>query len=146
MIRLAKYLYYLLIVAAVVIGVLFYLGPATYTPSGNIDPQITSLALRYTFIVIILAVVLAIIFPIVHVISNPKNLVRNLLVVVGLAVITGICYYFAKGDVLPLLNYSGSDNVPWVLKLVDTGLFLMYIAFAGALLAIVYSEIRRYLI
>lgn len=146
MIRVAKFLYYLLIVAAIVIGLLFYVGPAKYTPSGNIDPQITSLALRYTFFVIILAVALAIIFPIVNVISNPKNLLRNLIVVVGLAIVTGICYYFAKGDVLPLLNYEGSDNVPWVLKLVDTGLFLMYIAFAGALLAIVYSEIRRYLI
>lgn len=146
MIRLAKFLYYILIAAAVVIGLLFYLGPAEYTPQGNIDPQITSLALKYTYLVIILAVVLAIIFPILHVISNPKNLVRNLIVVIGLAIVTGICYYFAKGDVLPLLNYAGSDNVPWVLKLVDTGLFLMYIAFAGALLAIVYSEIRRYLI
>jgi len=146
MIRLAKFLYYLFIAAAIVIGLLFYVGPAKYTPSGNIDPQITSLALKYTYLILIIAVLVAIIFPIFHVISNPKNLVRNLIFVVGLVIVTGICYYFAKGDVLPLLNYTGSDNVPWVLKLVDTGLFLMYIAFAGALLAIIYSEIRRYLI
>jgi len=143
--KIASILYYTMMVISIIIGILFYVGPSKMT-AGMVDPDITSPALQYMYFLLAFSVLIAIILPVINAIRNPKNIVRNLLMFVGAVILFGVCYYFSKGDILPLINYEGSDNVPWVLKLVDMGLFVMYITFAVAILAIIVSEIRRYLL
>ncbi|MFN8208444.1 MAG: hypothetical protein U0T82_13700 [Bacteroidales bacterium] len=132
--------------ASAVIFLLYYVGPTVPGTEGTslAEPVITSLSLKYAFVVLVLAILLAILFPVINAIRDPKNVGRSLLVFVASAVVIGGCFYFASGEVLNIPGYSGSDNVPFILKLVDTGLFAMYLTFIAAFLSIVYAEVRRY--
>jgi len=132
--------------ASAVIFLLYYVGPTVPGTEGTSmsEPVVTSLSLKYAFVVLVLAMLLAILFPVINSIRDPKNVGRSLLTALGVIIVLGVCYYFASGEKLNLPNYSGTDNEPGVLKIVDTGLFAMYLSFLGALVAIVYSEVRRY--
>lgn len=144
--RIVQILYYLMVAASAIIFLLYYIGPKVPGTEGTnlSEPVITSFSLQYAYVVLALATVAALLFPVIQAIRDPKNIVRNISLFIGGIVVLGILYYFSSGKVLNIIGYEGSDNVPWVLKLVDTGLFAMYLSFVAAVLAIVYSEIRRY--
>ncbi|MCQ2227562.1 MAG: hypothetical protein MJZ01_06625 [Bacteroidales bacterium] len=72
---------------------------------------------------------------------DTSNLLKSAIVVVGAVVLVGICWALADGTPLPLVGYEGSENVPFWLKIADTGLFLGYIAAIVAIVSIVVSEV-----
>jgi hypothetical protein len=49
----------------------------------------------------------------------------------------------ADDSVLNLPHYTGSDNVPATLKMVDTGLFTAYLLLGLAFVAIIFSEVSK---
>ena len=51
----------------------------------------------------------------------------------------------ASGEVLHLTGYKGTDNIPSVLKNVDTAIFSTYILLGVTVVAIIYSEIAKLL-
>ena len=53
-------------------------------------------------------------------------------------------WYYIIDTILKIPAYSGTDNVPSVLKKVGTGLISMYILLGLAVLTIVYTEISKY--
>lgn len=142
--RVITILYYFMLAASAALFLSFYLAPIVPGSEANPEPVTTSLALQYAFVVLIFAALVAIVFPVINGIRNPKNVGRNLITVLGVVIVLGVCYYFSSGEKLNLVNYSGTDNEYGVLKIVDTGLFAMYLSFLGAILAIVYSEVRKY--
>lgn len=137
-------LYYFMMAASVVLFLTFYLAPIVPGSEANPEPVTTGLALQYAFVVLAFAALAAILFPVVNGIRNPKNIGRNLILVAGVVIVLAVCYYFASGEKLNLVNYSGNDNEYGTLKIIDTGLFAMYLTFLGAILTIAYSEIRKY--
>jgi hypothetical protein len=144
--RVVTIFYYFMMAASAVIFLLYYVGPTVPGTEGTslAEPVVTALSLKYAFVVLVLAILLAIIFPVINAIRDPRNVGRSLLVFGASVVVIGGCFYFASGEILNIPGYSGSDNVPFTLKLVDTGLFAMYLTFVAALLSIVYAEVRRY--
>jgi hypothetical protein len=44
---------------------------------------------------------------------------------------------------LTIPGYSGTDNVPFWLKITDMFLYSIYILFAGTVLAIIFSSIKK---
>ena len=102
-------------------------------------------ALVWGYILLIIASLTAVIFPIVYAIVHPANMVRGLLVLVGVAVLVLISYLLSSGETLTIIGYTGTDNSnPGVLKLIDTGLIFNYFVLGLALLSIVYAEISNY--
>ena len=135
---------YILMGISVVLMLIFYFGsdvPGTAdTPMR--EPVVTETILTWAYILVGLAMFAAIIFPVIRMVTNPKNTKKTLIGLVGIAVIVFIAWQFSTDDILPLAT-ENPDNVPHVLKLAGAQLGTMYILLALAVLSIFYTEIRN---
>jgi len=137
---------YVLMGISLVLVIMFYFGKVVPGTEGTNmeEPVITGKILIWAAILTILTVGLAVIFPIMHLISNPKSAKQFLFVLLGVAILIFIAYSLASNEVLEIPGYIGKDNVPGTLKFVGTGLILTYILSGLAVLSILYSEISNY--
>jgi hypothetical protein len=100
----------------------------------------TDIALIWSYILILLTLVASIVFPLIAVISNPKALVRLLMVLAGAAVLVVISYLLSSDSAMSIIGYTGTDNSdPATLKMIDTVLFVTYMLFGLALGSILYA-------
>jgi hypothetical protein len=100
----------------------------------------TDIALMWAYILILITLIAAIAFPLVAVISNPKALIRLLIVLAGFAVLVVVSYLLASDTAMEIIGYEGTGNTdPGTLKMVDTVLFVTYILFGLALGSILYA-------
>jgi len=105
----------------------------------------TDIALVWAYILVAITLVIALIFSVIFMFSNTRNLVRGLLVLVGAAVLVGVAYMLGSDTPLQIVGYEGTDNKdPQVLKLVDMGLISTYFVLGLVVLSIIYSEIAKY--
>jgi hypothetical protein len=143
--RIATYLLYLLLLISVVfIGWFFFGGFVAGTEGTNFaEPLVTDKILLWAFILLIIAAAAALIFPLVFMIMNPKNALKTLIILVGIAVLILIAWLMASDQVLNLINYNGPDNVPAVLKRADTEIIVTYILAGIAVILILYTEIAK---
>lgn len=97
--------------------------------------------LTWAYIILGLALVSAVVFPLISMFSNPKGAVRTLVgLVVAVAAIFGL---YSLSSAAPMLLPNGDvfDNVA-TLKLTDTGLYIAYIVMAAAFAAILFGELK----
>lgn len=121
---------------------LFYFGgyvDGTALPT----PIYTESFLNWAKALLIGTAAIAIVFEIVFIIMRPKNAVRSLISLLGLAVLVFIAYSLGDGTPLKLTGYEGPDNVPSMLIMSDMFLYTMYFLFGIAIVSIAYSEISR---
>jgi len=103
------------------------------------------IAIIWGYILLLIAAITAVVFPLVYAIVHPANLVRSLMVLIGVAALIGVSYLLSSGETVEIIGYTGTDNSnPGVLKLIDTGLIFNYFVLGLALLSIVYAEISNY--
>ena len=143
--KIANYLLYaLLIISVGFIGWFFFGGFVAGTQgTPAAEPLATDEILMWAFILFIIAAAASLIFPLVYMIMNPKNTVRNLVILGFIVVLVVVSYSLASDQTLNLVNYSGPDNVPQTLKRADTGLILTYILAGIAVLSILYTEVAK---
>ncbi|MCC8173701.1 MAG: hypothetical protein LIO65_04750 [Odoribacter sp.] len=116
---------------------------------GNVPDQLyttpvyTSTLLNWAYILVIIAAVAAIIFPIARLFTRPKQAMKTFIGIGALAVIVLIAYAMSDGTVMNIVGYTGTDNVPSTLKFADTIIYTMYILFGASILAIFGTEILR---
>ena len=104
----------------------------------------TDIALMWAYILVLITLIAAIAFPLVAVISNPKALVRLLIVLAGFVVLVVISYLLASDTAIEIIGYDGTGNSdPGTLKMVDTVLFLTYMLFGLAVGSILYAIVSR---
>jgi hypothetical protein len=104
----------------------------------------TDILIIWAYVLIILTLIASIVFPLIHVISNPKALIRLVAVLVGAAVLVIISYLLASDKPLEIIGYTGTDNSnPAILKMIDTILFVTYMLFGLALASILYAIVSR---
>ncbi len=100
----------------------------------------TDIALTWAYILILITLIAAITFPLVAVISNPKALIRLLIVLAGFAVLVVVSYVLSSDTAIEIIGYDGTGNTdPGTLKMVDTVLFLTYMLFGLAVGSILYA-------
>ncbi len=141
--KIITYTLYILMGVSVVLMLIFYFGadvPGT-TGTPMQEPVITETILIWAGILVGLAALAAIFFPLVRMVMNPKNAKKTLFGLVGVAVIIFVAWQFSSDEILPLAT-ENPDNVPHVLKLAGTQLGTMYILLGMAVLSIFYTEIR----
>lgn len=134
---------YVLMGVSVVLMLIFYFGsdvPGTANTPMR-EPVVTDTILTWAFILVGLAALSAIIFPLIRMVLNPKNAKKTLFGLIGIAVIVFIAWQFSSDEVLQLAT-ENPYNVPHVLKLAGTQLGTMYVLLAIAVLSIFYTEIR----
>ncbi len=136
---------YVLMGISVVLVALFYFGKLVPGTEGTNmeEPVITGKILIWAAILVIITAGLALIFPIINLVANPKSAKRGLFILLGIAVLIFIAYTLASNEVLKIPGYTGTDNVPGILKIAGTGLFTTYILAGLAVLSILYSEIAN---
>ena len=126
-----------------VLLLMFYFGaevPGTEnTPMS--EPVVTETLIIWAYILVGLAAVSAILFPLIRMVLNPKNAKKSLVGLVGIAIVVLVAWQFSSDEVLNLAT-ENLDNVPQVLKLAGAQIGTMYILLALAILSIVYTEIR----
>lgn len=112
------------------LGVLFYSGVVTET-----------VLMYYCYILLAMAALVALIFPVVDIASNPKGARGALIGIVALLLIIGIAYVVAGDEMLP--RYEAFISSPQESKWISAGLISFYILGGLAVLATVFSSINR---
>jgi hypothetical protein len=137
---------YVLMGVSIVLVALFYFGKVVPGTEGTNmeEPVITGKILIWAAILVIITAGLALIFPIIQLLTNLKSAKGGLFILLGVAVLIFIAYTLASNEVLSIPGYTGTDNVPGTLKIAGTGLFTTYILAGLAVLSILYSEISTY--
>ncbi|MCT4604196.1 MAG: hypothetical protein N4A59_15010 [Marinifilum sp.] len=142
---LSKYLNILTIVMlglTAVFVAMFYFGgeiPNQAYPT----PVYSDLLINWAKILCFATAGLAILFPIIQLVTNPKGAVKGLMGLVGLGLVVLISYSMSDATLLELPGYTGTDNNPASLQFADTVLYTMYILGVGTIVAIVVTEIIR---
>ena len=95
----------------------------------------------YTFYILLaIAVLAALVFPIINAIKTPAALLKSLIGVGALLLLFGIAYALSSDEVSPknaaFVSSSGS-------RMISAGLILFYITLALSALAVIYSEISK---
>ncbi len=105
----------------------------------------TDYALGWAYILLVIALIAAVMFPLVTIVTDVKAIIRLLAVLAGAVVLVLLSYFvFASDTPINILGYTGTDNSdPGTLKWIDTGLFSTYIIFGVALLSILYFEVAK---
>lgn len=98
---------------------------------------IVNFGLILSYIMIGIAILAAIIFPVVFLVQDPLKAKGSLLGMLGLAVLFVISYFISGNEL-----YTGLES-PFVSKLVGGGIIMFYLMFVIAILAAIYAEIAR---
>lgn len=100
----------------------------------------------FSYVILGLAAVLAIVFPIAYAISNPKMAIRGAIVVALFVVLFGISYFVASDTVsttqIAKAVEEGRINASGI-RLVGAGLIATYILTAAAIITLVYASISK---
>jgi hypothetical protein len=88
-----------------------------------------------------IAILSAIVFPVVNAISKPGALLRSLAGVGVLLVLFGIAYALSSDEVTKSQAASGVSGSG--ARMIGAGLILFYITLIGSALAVVYSEVSK---
>ena len=122
-----------------ILGIVLGIWCLTKGEASNEGP--VNLLLRYSYFLLIAAVVILLGLAIIQTArNNPKGLLKALCVIVGVAALVAIAYALASGD--PVVNVKSQPSATW-LKLTDTIMLLVYILGGAAILSILFGVIRN---
>ncbi|MCD6347585.1 MAG: hypothetical protein J7L96_09225 [Bacteroidales bacterium] len=147
--KIGQVFYWLLLAVSVLLVVLFYIKNGSVNTDDSWSKQtaefgpILNYYIIWAYILVGLAIFFTLVFPLGNMIAHPKSGLKTLAFLAGLALLLFIGYQLADDTILQLPGYTGSDNVPQRLKLAGMGIYMMYFTLAGALLAMLFSSIRK---
>lgn len=98
----------------------------------------TNYGIIICYILLAVATVAAVVFPIIQFAQNPKNAKGALIGVGALIVVIAIAYVLASDN-----NPSNMEISASAAKQVGTGLYAFYFLSAVAIVAVVYSEVAK---
>ena len=131
MAKYAKYILYLLFGLGVLFTVAFLINTEN---DGMLDAY-----LSYAYILFGLALLLAIVLPLIGMIENPKSIKNMLFGLILAIVVIGISYLAASGDPVPVNTTTEPTALTY--KITDTGLILVYILLAVSFISIAAGSI-----
>ncbi len=99
----------------------------------------------WAYILLAIVTFIALIFPVIRLITRPKEAIKTVISIVVIIVFVYIAYLLSDDTILKLPGYDGHDNVKGTLIFADTVIFTMYFLMGAAILSIVYAEISKVL-
>jgi len=122
-----------------IVGIVLGIWCLTKGEAANEGP--VNLLLRYSYFLLIAAVVILLGLAIIQTArNNPKGLLKALCVIVGVAALVAIAYALASSDPIVSLKSQPSAST---LKLTDTVMKLTYILGGAAIVSIIFGVIRN---
>ncbi len=146
----------LLLAVSAVLLVVFYYGTSLYSSDAEFAEQISVLGwrldayLNWSFILIAIAAIAAIGFPIINMVTNPASSKKTLLIVGLMAVVVVVSYVLANGDIFEFPGYKKffyediTMDPHTFSRYVGTGLWTMYILGAVSVLSMIYVEVAKF--
>jgi uncharacterized membrane protein len=132
---------FLFMAAAVVFIVwIFKEGDSAIEENAELGDKIMDPFMMTTFIAFGLAVVLAIVLPVFDILKNPKQAVKTLAVIGGMAVLAFVAYAIASNTYTEL-QLEKMMTTAETSKMVGAGLYFTYIMGALAIIATIFSGI-----
>lgn len=131
----ARYIAIAMIVLALIFGAMIIFG----------SEDIAGPFLQYSYVALLIPVVLMVVFPIRYYVTHPEKIKQALFAIGGLLAILVISYALASGDPLYFMGAEDFDMSESTMKMTGAGLIAFYIMAAGAIVAIAYSEISKLL-
>jgi peptidoglycan/LPS O-acetylase OafA/YrhL len=130
----------ILLAVSAILGILFYAGGEDI--SGQ--PVYTNTFIVWAYILAGIAVLFAIIFPVMQMLKNPKAAVKSLLGLLVVAVIVFVAYAVSSGEKLGITNPELMQyDVPGTLKYAGTLLNSVYFLAGLAILSMIYAEVSK---
>ncbi len=143
-VRLFKIISILIIVAAVIFVALIWIkGDSAMTENLGLQNSVLNPFFLVAYIALALCILMALLFPIFNIISNPKVLVKSL---IGLAVIVAVgflIYSMSSNELtkLQLMDYKITETTS---RQVGAALYGTYLIGALSVLAILYAELSSF--
>jgi hypothetical protein len=143
--NIAKYFLWALMGISLVLVAIFFFGGFIEGTEGtsSAEPIITETILKWAYVLLVIAALMALVFPLIFIAGNLKSAKRLGIVIVIGALLIFISNRLASDEVLNLIQYTGPDNVPGTLKIVGTFLIFTYILGIVAILSILFSAIAN---
>ena len=137
---------YVLLGISLVIFALIYIGGTTPETADAVykEPIYSNLLLNWTYILIIGTALIAIGFPLANAITNPKNIKKAIIPLVGFGVIFLIAYLISSDKPITLGGGDVFDNT-FILRYSDIVIISVYILIGIAVISIIYSGVARLL-
>jgi formate-dependent nitrite reductase membrane component NrfD len=143
--NIAKYFLWALMAISLVLVAIFFFGGFVEGTEGTslAEPVVTETILKWAYVLLIIAAIMALVFPLIFMAGNLQSAKKLGIVVVIGAVLIFISSRLASDEVLNLIQYTGPDNVPRTLKIVGTFIIFTYILGVAAIVSILYSAISN---
>lgn len=132
--RILKIVNYTLLSICAIMAIIFYV-----ELNGNTD-SFTSTIMYWCYILLVIGIVLAIVFPIIQMAKNPKKAKNALIGIALLVIVFAISYAIADAKVLP--SYAKMAS-PSVAKWVSGGIICFYIMAVLSIAAVIYAEVSK---
>ena len=138
--KILRILQIVLLALSALFAIMFYAGGDDI--SGN--PTFTNLFIVWAVILLGISVGLAVIFPIIQMITNPKNAKKGLIGIVALVVVLAIAYVMSSSEQLGITNPELMQyDVPSTLKYAGTMINSIYVLAGVAILSMIYTEVAK---
>ncbi|MCB2197215.1 MAG: hypothetical protein KQH79_15250 [Bacteroidetes bacterium] len=140
MTKILRILLIVLLAISAILAVLFYAGGEDMSGA----PAYTNIFLIWGAILAGIAAGFAVIFPIIQMITNPRNAKKGLLGIIALVVVLGIAYIMSSTEQLGITNADLIKyDVPSTLKYAGTMINSIYVLAGVAILSMVYTEVSK---
>ncbi|KQM08716.1 MAG: hypothetical protein AL399_05790 [Candidatus [Bacteroides] periocalifornicus] len=114
------------------------------TNNRELQMNATEPILIWTYVLLAIAAVAAIIFPLIQVVRNPRNALKLLVSVGALGLVILISYLLASGDPIKVATANSNPDFSnrTVLLTTDTGIIATYIMLGIAILLLAYTGVK----
>ena len=106
------------------------------------EQVIVNVGIWVAYVLIAVGVILAIVFPLIQAVSQPKMLVKSGMALLGILILFGIGYVLSNGDLTAKFLQSGVDS-EGLSRAIGGMLKMVYLLMGTALIAIVYTEFHK---
>ncbi len=103
---------------------------------------IVNVGIIVAYILIVIGVVTAIVFPLINAISQPQILVKSGIGLVAILIVFGIGYAISDSEVTTKFIQSGVET-EGLSKMIGGALTMVYLLMGVAILSIVYTEFSK---
>lgn len=140
--KISSYVMYGLLTISAFLTVLVMFGGTTAGDALE-APTYLDTILNWGKALIIGSIIIAFGFEIFNIITRPTAAKKSLISGGAIFIILFVSYILSDGTPLQIIGYEGTENIPSMLKVVDTGLFAFYLLMGTAVLSIIVSELSR---
>jgi hypothetical protein len=106
------------------------------------EQLIVNVGIIIAYVLLLIGIVTAIVFPLINAVSEPKLLVKSGIGVLGALIVYGIGYAMAGSDLTTKFIQSGVDSGN-LSRGIGGALMMVYLLMGVALIGIVYTEFSK---